>query len=126
MVLSKTLMKLGGVAAILFGVVFTLAGAYGLTGETVTLALGVEVVSAQEGGQIFSIVGYMMLLGGIAMTYVGFKPSRLNILSMVLGLCSLVIPVTLFAMGHNLVGGIVALVFGYLFLATVFKWLLSE
>ena len=125
MVLSKTLMKLGGVAAILFGVVFTLAGAYGLAGGTVTL-FGVEVVSAQEGGLIFSIVGIILLLGGIAMTYVGFKPSRLNILSMVLGLCSLVIPVTLFAMGHNLVGGIVALVFGYLFLATVFKWLLSE
>ena len=118
-------MKLGGVAAILFGVVFALAGAYGLTGGTVTL-FGVEVVSAQEGGLIFSIVGIILLLGGIAMTYVGFKPSRLNILSMALGLCSLVIPVTLFAVGHNLVGGIVALVFGYLFLATIFKWLLSE
>jgi len=125
MVLSKTLMKLGGVAAILFGVVFALAGAYGLAGGTVTL-FGVEVVSAQEGGLIFSIVGIILLLGGIAMTYVGFKPSRLNILSMALGLCSLVIPVTLFAVGHNLVGGIVALVFGYLFLATIFKWLLSE
>lgn len=118
-------MKLGGVAAILFGVFFTLAGAYGLAGGTVTL-FSVEVVSAQEGGQIFSIGGIIVLLGGITMTYVGFKPSRLNILSMVLGLCSLVIPVTLFAVGHNLVGGIVALAFGYLFLATVVKWLLSE
>jgi len=122
--LLKTLMKLGGIVAILLGTVFTTAGAYGLArGTGITFAINEIVVSAQEGGIIFSIVGIIALLGGIAITYIGVKISRLILLSIVLGLCSLIIPTILFRMGHNLVAGILALVLSYSWVATVFLWL---
>ena len=115
-------MKLGGIVAILFGIVFTLAGAYGLAGGTgITFTINQRVIGAQEGGLIFSIVGIIVLLGGIAIAYFGLKFSRLTILSIVLGLCSLVIPTILLEIGINLVAGVV-LVFSYSFVTTVFLW----
>jgi hypothetical protein len=133
--LPKKLMKTVVIVVILLGIVLSVAGAYGLAGGTVTaFVIGDRVVSAQEGGIIFSVVGIIVLLGGIAMFYIGFKPSRLNILSTVLGLCSFIIPAMLFGMGRylgstrnfNLAGGIAALVFGYSCLATLFIWLRRE
>lgn len=133
--LPKKLMKTVGIVALLLGTVLSVAGAYGLAGGTViTFIIGERAVSAQEGGILFSVVGIIVLLGGIAMFYIGFKPSRLNILSTVLGLCSFIIPVMFFGIGRylravrnfNLAGGIVALVLGYSFLATMFIWLRKE
>jgi hypothetical protein len=133
--LPKKLMKTVVIVVILLGIVLSVAGAYGLAGGTVTaFVIGDRVVSAQEGGIIFSVVGIIVLLGGIAMFYIGFKPSRLNILSTVLGLCSFIIPAMFFGMGRylgairdfNLAGGIAALVLGYSFLATLFIWLRRE
>jgi len=135
MELPKKLMKMIGIVAILLGTVLSVAGAYGLAGGTVIeFIISERVVTAQEGGIIFSVVGIIVLLGGIAMFYIGFKPSRLNILSTVLGLCSFIIPVMFFGMGRylgatrnfNLAGGIAALVLGYSFLATMFIWLRRE
>lgn len=130
--LPKKLMKTVVIATILLGIVLSVAGAYGLAGGTVTaFNIGDRVISAQEGGIIFSVVGIIVLLGGITMFYIGFKPSRLNILSTVLGVCSFIIPAMLFSMGRylgstrnfNLAGGIATLVLGYSFLATLFIWL---
>lgn len=115
-------MKLGGSVAILFGIVFTSAGAYGLAGGTgIRFTINERVVSAQEGGMIFSIVGITVLFGGIAITYFALRFPQLTILSIVLGLCSLVIPAIFLGTGINLVAGIV-LVFSYSFVATVFLW----
>lgn len=116
-------MKLG-IAAIPFGIIFIAAGAYGLAGGTgITFTINQRVVSVQKGSQIFSIVGIILLLGGIATVYIGFKLSRLTSISIVLGSCSLIIPIIFFGMGNNLVGGIMMIVFGYAFLTTIFIWL---
>lgn len=114
----KKLMKFGGIVAVLLGIVFTLAGAYGLAGGTGTaFTINERVVTAQEQ----SIVGVIVLLGGIALTYFGLKFSRQAILSIVLGLCSLIIPAILLGIGINLVAGVV-FVFSYSFVAMVFLW----
>jgi hypothetical protein len=77
--LLKTLMKLGGILAILFGIFFIGFGAYGTTPEKPVYRIdisffGIESkteLSAQGGFQIFTTVGIMVLLVGIAMTYFG-------------------------------------------------------
>lgn len=46
----------------------------GLTGGTgITFTINERMVTAQEGGQIFSIIGIIILFAGLALTYVGFK-----------------------------------------------------
>ncbi|MGB9135456.1 MAG: ABC transporter permease subunit, partial [Candidatus Bathyarchaeia archaeon] len=124
----KTLAEIGGIIGIIFilvGAISTFAGLLGLAGGTITYTISVHlivlnyegVLSPQEGGLIFSIVGTMVLLVGIAMTYVGFKFSRRTILSTVLGSYSLIILAILSVMGYNLVVGIAVLVFICFFVA---------
>jgi hypothetical protein len=121
--LLRTLMRLG-IVAIPLGVVLTALGMYGLVGGTgITFVINERVISAQEGGPIFSIVGIMLLIGGIATIYVGFKISLLTFISIVLGSCSLIVPAIFFGMRNNLVGGLTMIVSGYAFLATIFMWL---
>ena len=68
--LLRILMKLAGIATIPIGIVFTLAGAYGLAGGTgITFEINERVVSPQEGGMIFSISGMIVLLVGVSMIY---------------------------------------------------------
>jgi hypothetical protein len=72
--LLRTLMKLTGIVAIPIGIVFFAVGVYGLAGGTgVTFTINDRLVTAQEGGQIFSIVGIVVLLLGIGLTYIAFK-----------------------------------------------------
>jgi hypothetical protein len=121
--LLKTLMRFG-IVAIPFGIVLIAAGAYGLAGRTgITFTINERVVSAQEGSQIFSIVGIILLFGGIVTVYIGFKLSWLTSISIVLGSCSLIVPAIFLGMGYYLVSGIIMIVFGYAFLATIFIWL---
>jgi hypothetical protein len=124
MELLKPLMKMGGIVAMLPGTFWTTGGAYALAGGTnITFGIGERVLSAQEGGPIFSIIGIILLLGGIAMIHIGFKLSRPIILTLVLGECSLIIPVIFLGMGYNLVAGIALLVLSYSFIALLFLWL---
>jgi len=117
------LMKIGGGLAIFLGTILTLVGAYGF----VVLAWRMyRFASFQQVGIVFSIVGIIALLARTVMPHFGFELSRLSILSVVLGSCSLTIPAILFGMGHNLAAGVAILVFGYPFLATIFGWLLQE
>ena len=74
-------------------------------------------------GLVFSIVGVAVLAGGIALCYVGFKLRRLNVVSIILGSCGLVIPHMLIGLGYYTVAGIVAIGIGYPWLATLFLWL---
>jgi len=75
--LLRILVKLAGIGLVLFGIVFLAVGVYGLTGGTgITFTINERLVTAQEGGQIFSVIGIIMLLVGIALTYFGFKKMK--------------------------------------------------
>jgi hypothetical protein len=72
--LMKTLAEVIGIIMLIVGFVLFAVGIYGLAGGTgVTFTINDSLVSAQEGGRIFAIVGAMALLVGAALTYVGFK-----------------------------------------------------
>lgn len=72
--LLKTLVKLAAIGLIVIGVIILAVGLYGLAGGSgVTFTINDRLVSAQEGGQIFSIIGIVMLLAGVLLGYFGFK-----------------------------------------------------
>lgn len=72
--LLKILLELAGILGMIFGIVFIGVGVYGLTGGTgITFTINERMVTAQEGGQIFSIIGTVILFVGIVLTYVSFK-----------------------------------------------------
>ena len=116
-------MKIAALVAQLLGGVITLIGSYSLSGGTEIIP--VEMINPQDAGQIFSIIGVVILLLGVVLFYFGFRPSRLSLSSVLFGLCSFVIPVILFALNYNLIAAIILIIFGYLFLATIFIWLSS-
>lgn len=75
--LLRILVKLAGVLLVLFGILFLAIGVYGLAGGTgVTFTINERLVTAQEGGQTFSIIGIIMLLIGIVLSYFGFKKMK--------------------------------------------------
>lgn len=115
-----------GTATILFGIAISAMGLYGLaSGVGVTFAVGGAIsFSTFLGGIIASFVGLLLLFEGLALIYVNFKPPRLIILSVVLGFLSLNVPAILIGVGYSLAGGVVAIVFGYCWLVTLFAWLL--
>jgi len=109
----------------LLGIVFTSVGAYGLAGGTgARFYINEREVSPQEFGQIASTVGIIVLLGGIGMAYIGFKPSRRIIPPTVftISLLCYLIAVREVLQNGSLVGGIAAVVFGCSFLVTLFYW----
>jgi protein-S-isoprenylcysteine O-methyltransferase Ste14 len=75
--LLKTLLELVGILMIIGGVIFIAVGVYGLAGGTgITFTINDRMVTAQEGGQIFSIIGVVLLFVGIALTYIGFRKMK--------------------------------------------------
>ena len=63
-----------GVSCLIIGIALIGLGIYGLAGGTgITFTINERVVTAQEGGQIFSIIGTAISLIGIALSYIGFK-----------------------------------------------------
>jgi hypothetical protein len=116
-------MKIAALAAQLLGGVITLIGAYSLSGGTEIIPI--DMLNPQEAGQIFSGVGIVILFLGVVLFYFGFRPSRLSLSSVLFGLCSFAIPVILFALSYNLIAAGFLIIFGYLFLATIFIWLSS-
>jgi hypothetical protein len=72
--LLRILVKLAGILLVLFGIVFLAVGVYGVAGGTgITFTINERLVTAQEGGQTFSVIGIIMLLVGIALNYFGFR-----------------------------------------------------
>jgi hypothetical protein len=75
--IMKTLAKVIGVVILLVGIGLLAIGVYGLAGGTgVTFTINERVVSAEEGGQIFAIVGMVALLIGAVLSYVGFRKTH--------------------------------------------------
>ena len=68
----NTLVKLIGHGCIIFGIILTALGLLGLAGSPYapTFHIGGEAVSPQEGGQRTLIVGIILLLVGIVITYI--------------------------------------------------------
>jgi len=120
------LVQSGGILGTLFGVFLSTVGVYeavGGTSLTINLLSLFAVTVDQVLGLVFLIVGIAALVGGIVLSYFGFKLQRLNVACIILGSCSLIIPSLILRMGYNLAAGIVAVVLGYLWLATLFLWL---
>lgn len=77
----KPLVKIGacglGIVCLIIGIALIALGIYSLAGGTgITFTINERVVTAQEGGQIFSIIGVIMFLVGILFTYLGFKKMK--------------------------------------------------
>jgi hypothetical protein len=114
----------GGILGIVLGVFLSTVAVYKAVGGTAVMVsplfdLGLDQVL----GLVFSIGGIAALVGGIALCYVGFKLRRLNVVSIILGSCGLIIPHMIIGMGYNLAAGIAAIGIGYPWLATLFLWL---
>ena len=70
----KRLVKVIGDGCIIFGLILTGFGVYGLVGGTgITFRMSGRVVTPQEGGQITAIVGIILLLVGVVITYIRSK-----------------------------------------------------
>jgi hypothetical protein len=114
----------GGILGIALGVFLSTVAVYKAVGGTAAMVppffdLGFDQVL----GLVFSIVGIATLVGGIALCYVGFKLQRLNVVSIILGSCGLIIPHMIIGMGYHMAAGIAAICIGYPWLATLFLWL---
>jgi hypothetical protein len=104
-----------GSLGIFAGLIMTTLGGYASAG-------GTKLPSYVDSN--YFIIGIVALLSGIALCYVSYKPDRLTLASIILGSCTSIIPSILFGTGYNLVAGIVTIVFGYSWLATLFTWLM--
>jgi hypothetical protein len=69
----KTLVKLMGDGCIIFSIPLIVIGAFGLAGSDITFIMGGRQVTPQEGGRITLIVGIILLLVGIVITYIRRK-----------------------------------------------------
>jgi hypothetical protein len=66
--------EIGGIIGTIIGIAFLGVGVYGLTGGTgVSFEINGSMVSAQEGGQVFTVAGAIVLLIGLGLTYFGFR-----------------------------------------------------
>jgi hypothetical protein len=115
----------GGVLAMLLGLFLSTVGVHPAAGGTnieINLSPLPIVEVDQVLGLVFSIVGIASLIGGFALCYVGFRLQRLNVACMILGSFGMIIPSMILGMGHNLAAGIVAIIIGFPWLATLFLW----
>lgn len=124
------LVQSGGILAIIFGLVLGTVGVNKAVGGTATIIIDllplfiVEV--DQVLGLVFSVVGMVALVGGIALCHVGFKLQRLYVVCLILGSCGLIIPNMILGLGYDMAAGIAAIIIGFPWLATLFLWLMGE
>ena len=114
----------GGILGVLLGVFLSTVAVYKAVGGTAVMVSPIiDLGLNQVTGLVFSIVGIAVLAGGIALCYAGFKLRRLNVVSIILGSCGLIIPHMIIGMGYEMAAGIVAIGIGFPWLATLFLWL---
>jgi hypothetical protein len=127
MTVRERLVQSAGILVVLFGLFLGTVGVNKAVGGTTTIIINLNplfiVEVDQVLGLVFSIVGIVALIGGIALCYVGFKLQRLNVVCIILGSCGLIIPNMILGLGYNLAAGIAAIIIGYPWLATLFLWL---
>jgi hypothetical protein len=81
----KTIAKIAGILATIFGITFLVVGLYGLSGGTgATFEINGSLVTPQEGGQIFTIIGTIVLLIGIILTFFAFKMERKGFIAFII------------------------------------------
>ena len=77
--LLRFLLKAGGVVGVAIGAIVSVIGLYGLSGETgIAFQINGEVVSPEEGGQMFLIAGVVVLAVALVLGYLGFKKKTLS------------------------------------------------
>ena len=70
----KTLVVLAGIGFTIIGIVFFAVGIYGIAGGMgITFTINDGLVTAQEGGQTFLVIGAVILVLGVGLNYLGFK-----------------------------------------------------
>ena len=70
----KTLVVLAGIGFTIIGIVFFAVGIYGIAGGTaITFTINDRLITAQEGGQTFLVIGAVILVLGVGLNYLGFK-----------------------------------------------------
>ncbi|MDI6846733.1 MAG: hypothetical protein QMD23_01155 [Candidatus Bathyarchaeia archaeon] len=112
--------------SIVLGTLISALGFYGLaSGKGITFAVtdGTINIDPALAGMLISLAGILLTFEGVALVKVSLETSQLIIFSIVLGYCTLNIPAILLGVGHSLLAGILAIIFGYFWLITVFAWL---
>ena len=64
------MVRLIGDGCIIFGIILSVIGLFGLAGSDITFYIGGRLVTPQEGGQITLTVGIALFLVGIVITYI--------------------------------------------------------
>jgi len=120
----NTVQFFGGLSVLLGSIMSTL-GFYGLATEGVTFTIGHETIGFDPflAGFLLVIVGELLTFEGIIILKALLKISRLSIISIIFGFCSLNIPAIFLGFGYSLVAGVFAVIFGFLWLITVLAWL---
>lgn len=124
-VYSNTIQFFGGLSLFL-GIILSALGFYGLATEKgILFEVGRGTISFDPtlAGVLSVLIGILLTVEGIMVLRVNFKISRLAIISLILGFCSLNVPAIFLGIGYSLVAGVFAIIFGYLWLITVLVWL---
>ena len=75
--LLKAFVKFIGNGCIIFGIILSAFGLYGLAGGTgIQFYLSGELATPQEGGKITLIAGLILLIAGIVITYIHRKKMK--------------------------------------------------
>ena len=66
----RTVAKICGILSAIFGAIFAIVAAYAIAGGSgVTFTINDRMVSAEEGGPIFLVIGLVLLFVGFALRY---------------------------------------------------------
>jgi hypothetical protein len=94
MITFKTFAKIMGIILSIMGIIFLGVGIYGLAGGTgASFEINGRLVSPQEGGQAFTVIGVIFLTVGLVLDYFGFKMERKKLIVIITKTGSIVLPI---------------------------------
>jgi len=113
-----------GGLSILLGNVISMLGFYALAAqEGITFSVGRLSLDPILVRFLFITAGILLTLEGIIVSKIVLKITRLSVISIIFGFCSLNVPAIFLGLGYTLVAGVFAVIFGFLWLITVLAWL---